>query len=380
MTEEERKIEEKIMPWRFRFFVVVSLLLILTFVYYLPTRFLYNAGAPRDDEMADDGHGQAHDEDLPSAGEILKLAPRTPGDRLRNDLEPLMKEGVKEFRLTADEFRWEYAPGKWVHVWGYNGQIPGPTIRVREGDKVRIIVKNNLPEGTSVHWHGLDVSFRMDGVPGLTQRAIKTGGEFVYEFAATPAGTRFYHTHGSNHTTSAKQLDMGLSGAFIVEPKNKTLAYDKESILLLDEWDIRANGANGAIGHMHGGDENMPTPHFNTFTINGRVFPFIEPIKIKQGERQLIRFINAGSAEFHPMHLHGHNFTVVARDGNLLTKAGQELRNTVTVHPGETLDILVEAVNPGAWMLHCHHVHHASAGMAMLFEYEGFAPVAPEEL
>ncbi len=375
--------------WQLRFLIAFSLLLIITFVYYLPTRFKALTETDSHMDGMDDMHTDTSDAmmgELPSAAEIARLPIQTPASRAT--LSPTLVNGVKEFRLEAEEFRWEYAPGQYVHVWGYNGQIPGPEIRVTEGDKIRIIVKNNLPVPTSVHWHGLDVPWQEDGVPGITQDAIGPGEEFTYEFDAVPAGTRFYHTHGADHMTSAQQLDMGLSGAFIVEAKTSkedkksAESYDRDYTLVLDEWEIMMGGINTAAGHMHGaGQAGMmdTVPDFNTFTINGRIFPHIPALAVNQGERILIRFINAGSAASHPMHLHGHSFTVVARDGFSLSKSAREERNTITINPGETLDIAINANNPGPWALHCHHIHHAAAGMTMLFQYKGYQPVGTLE-
>src|SRR3989344_4654646 len=250
--------------WQLRFLIAFSLLLIITFVYYLPTRFREQSGTGSHMDEGNDGHMYVDDMratmmgELPSVAQVARLPIRTPASRTA--LSPIILNGVKEFRLEAEEFRWEYAPGNYVHVWGYNGQIPGPEIRVTEGDRVRVIVKNNLPVPTSVHWHGLDVPWQADGVPGVTQDPIGPGEEFTYEFDAVPAGTRFYHTHGADHMTSAQQLDMGLSGAFIVLPKTSTEnkkgaeGYDRDYTLVLDEWDIMAGGINTAVGHAHGAD------------------------------------------------------------------------------------------------------------------------------
>lgn len=381
-TKIELKVERRVMGYRFWLFVTLSLLFIITFVYYLPLRFQSN-GDDHVDMMNDTMNGHANNgamdnghDDLPSISTLKRLPLKTPVNRV-DRLAFIEKDGVKEFRLEAQEFRWEMANGKWAHVWGYNGQIPGPEIRVNEGDQVRVIVKNSLPDSTSVHWHGIDVPWQSDGVPGVTQLAIKPGEEFVYEFTAKPAGTHFYHTHGKDHMTSAQQLDMGLSGALIVESTSSLLqrSYTKEFTFVLDEWNIMPSGQNMAASHMHGTFEMDAVPEFNTFTINGRIFPDTDPMNIKSGENVLIRFINAGTSEFHPMHLHGHNFEVIALDGNLLPFP--EIRNTVTVHPGETLDILVNANNPGPWLLHCHHVHHASSGMITLFKYEGVESIIP---
>ena len=383
--DNTRDADQRILRSRFWFLAAVSAFLIITFVYHLPLRFLHQA-------TGDTGHGMmangmaadGHMRDVPSTAVLEKLPLKNPLNRTGSLAFVMAEDGYKEFRLEADEFRWEYAPGKWVHVWGYNNQIPGPEIRVIEGDKVRVIVKNNLPDATTVHWHGLDVPWQMDGVAGVTQEAIQPGKEFRYEFTALPAGTRFYHTHGYSHETSAQQLDMGLSGAFIVEefrqqritPKNAT-EYDRDYTLILDEWEILAGGANTAVGHVHGSGAMGAIPDFNTFTINGRIFPYTDILPIQKGERALVRFINVGTAASHPMHLHGHSFRVVARDGFTLAAAAQEEHNTITINPGETLDILVDANNPGPWLLHCHHVHHAAAGMITLFKYEGYEPIRP---
>jgi len=360
-------MEEKPQPklnrgrWHFWFLIVFSLLLIVVFVFYLPLRFelssvdrgemVHEEGMVMSDGTVMGGMDGGHAGmvmDLPELSVLEKLPLRTPEDRVERLPFTIGEDGVKEFRLEASEFRWEYAPGKWVHVWGYNGQIPGPQIRVDEGENVRIIVKNSLPDATTVHWHGVDVPWQMDGVPNITQEPIPIGGEFVYEFVADPSGTRWYHSHGKSHTTAAQQLDMGLSGSFIIEPKEPTYTYDREYTLVLDEWEIVDGGINPSIAHIHGagGMPGMsPIPDFNTFTINGRIFPYTEPLIVQKDEKVLIRLINAGTDAVHPMHLHGHNYEVVSRDGNPLP-ANLD-RNVLTLHPGETVDILVTTDNPG---------------------------------
>jgi cytochrome c-type biogenesis protein len=314
---------------------------------------------------------------------ISSLPKRGPSDRV-DELPYVMKDGVKEFRLTVDEFQWEYEPGRYIHAWGYNEQIPGPTIRVSEGDEVRVVVKNNLPnEGTSVHWHGQHLgegNWTSDGVPGLTQEAIQPGEEFVYNFDALSTGTRWYHSHGKSHITVAQQVDMGLSGVFVTEPNIPNVDFDREYVLLLDEWDILPGGVNPAVGHVHGAATPGAVPEFNTFTINGQIFPYIDPIKVKEGEKALIRIVNGGTSAFHPMHTHGHDFELVALDGNPVPRSSIQERNVYTIHPGETADFLLTANNPGNWLFHCHHAHHAAAGMIMLVEYEGFEGPTTDDL
>lgn len=321
--------------------------------------------------------GKAEDHEVP-----LKLAWQR-----KQSLDFEIKNGAKEFKLTADPIRFEYADDKTILAWGYNGQIPGPEIRVTEGDKVRIVFTNNLPKATTIHWHGINVPNSQDGVPGLTQKPIQPGETYIYEFVARPAGTRFYHTHGSSHKDEAQQLDMGLSGAFIIEP----IGYqkpDKEYTLLLDEWQVSPMAEvtaftmlNRALAHGEMAGESMMNMSmmsgghmmdYNLFTINGRSFPYTDPINVKQGDRVRLRLVNAGTSTTHPMHLHGHQFRIISVDGNPVPQAAQLTRNTITLHPGETYDIEFIANNPGIWVFHCHELHHADDGMIVPLVYDGF--------
>ncbi len=286
-------------------------------------------------------------------------------------------QDVKEFNLVAKEVLWELAPGKTIKAWAYNGQVPGPELRVKEGDLVRVTFKNELPGATGIHWHGIDVPNAMDGVPGVTQEAVKPGETFVYEFVAKPAGTRFYHTHGSGQGDEALQMDMGLSGAFIIEPQEKP-RYDREYTLILDDWIVSSSAMatepHGAHGNSQPMQEEMGPGEvmeaYNLFTINGKAFPATKPLMVKQGERVRLRLINISSMGFHPMHLHGHQFKVVATDGNPVPEAAQLTKNVINVAPGESYDIEFVADNPGRWVFHCHELHHADAGMITLIQYE----------
>lgn len=269
-------------------------------------------------------------------------------------------DGVKVFRLTAKPVRWEILPDVVMNAFGYNGQVPGPEIRVKEGDNVRIIIKNELPMPTAVHWHGILVPNSQDGVHDVTQPAIEPGETYTYEFVAKPPGTHAYHTHGPE---SAEQLDRGLYGAFIIEPKSPGPAdsgYDREYTLILDEW--TRNG-----GHSH--DIN----NYTYFTINGKAFPATEPIVVKQGERVKLRWINLGGQD-HPMHIHGHAFTVTHRDGYLL--ASPFVVDTLNIAPGERYDLELIANNPGTWVYHCHNLHHVKndgkemGGLVLVVKYE----------
>jgi len=292
---------------------------------------------------------------------------------------------VKEFNLVAQAIDWELTPGKMIKAWAYNGQIPGPELRVQEGDRVRVTFKNELPVATAIHWHGVDVPNAMDGVPGVTQEPVQPGHTFVYEFIAKPAGTRFYHTHGSGMGDEAMQMDMGLSGAFIIEPHGKP-QYDREYTLILDDWVWPSPSMESASQTMsmspHEVQGQMTQPsqlgmgpgevmeNYNAFTINGKSFPATQPLVVKPGEWVRLRLINVSSMTFHPMHPHGHQFRVVATDGNPVPEAAQLTKNTITVMPGESYDIEFVADNPGTWLFHCHELHHADQGLATLVQYE----------
>lgn len=246
------------------------------------------------------------------------------------------REGdFKVFDITCKKVQWEIEPGKFSEAWTYNGTLPGPEIRVTEGDKVRIVVKNELSESTAVHWHGLIVPNAMDGVPFITQPPIKPGTNFTYEFVAKPVGTHMYHSHHN----SAHQVGMGLLGAFIVEPKDpKTRpAFDLETTLILND---------GPLG----------------YTINGKGFPATQPIVCKQGQKVLVRYINEGG-QLHPMHLHGMPQQVIARDGYLLRDP--YLCDTLTIGPGERWEAIVDATELGTWAFHCHILSHAESEHGM---------------
>ncbi|TVQ27852.1 MAG: hypothetical protein EA382_02845 [Spirochaetaceae bacterium] len=292
------------------------------------------------------------------ADDTSDLPVRTFADR-KDRMPYTVVDGVFVFEMTADEFMWDYGTGAPIRSWGYNNQLPGPEIRVTEGDRVRINFTNNLPVATTVHWHGIDLDNRMDGVPGYTQPAVQPGETFTYEFTAYPAGTRFYHTHGSHHGDEGLQMDRGLAGPFVVLPRDYD-APDVETTWVLTE----------RIQH-------------GLFPINGAVYPETDFIRVRTGDRVRVRMINAGSATFHPMHLHGHQFKVVATDGNPVPEPAQLTRNTLPILPGETYDIEFIANNPGMWLFHCHELNHAAGGMISAVIYDdyiagGFELVAPD--
>lgn len=394
-----------------------------------------------------------------------------------------------EVHLTASVFNWTIAPNVTLAVWGYNGQIPGPEIRLREGDTLNATLHNELPAPTTVHWHGMEVPASQDGVPGLSQHPILPGANYTYEFVATHAGTFFYHSHYDE----ADQVDRGLAGALIVEPRGGLVGVDREYVLVLDEWAVApaqavgtmpeaprmpvpsdmmnmsdeelaalhaemhaymsgvmeammsmmmggghsTSGGNatmdqnmtmGGMGHMSGmgnstvGWDGMTAnmtyeervahmesmaamvemhsgmadqmdsmmmdgsmgmggsmDNYNYWTINGKSYPLTSPLNVTEGGRVLVRIINVGVMQTHPMHLHGHDMQVVATDGHALT--APYFKDTLPVAPGERYDVLIAADNPGVWAFHCHELHHLAngdtgpGGMMTTFAYEGALPL-----
>ncbi len=261
----------------------------------------------------------------------------------------LAEDGAKVFHLTVDPCKHEIAPGMVINAWCYNGQTPGPTIEVLEGDHVRIFVTNKLPEQTAVHWHGVILPSGMDGVSGLTQKGIRPGETFKYEFTLKQHGTQMYHSHGDEMT----QMGLGTMGFFIIHPKNPIgPKIDRDYAIFLNEWFVEPGTKTP--------NANVMTD-FNIFTFNGRAFPGTAPLIAKTGERVRIRLGNVGQ-ESHPIHLHGHSFKTVATDGGDIPETAQWPETTVSVFPGQTRDVEFIA-NAGDWALHCHRRHHPMNAM-----------------
>jgi uncharacterized cupredoxin-like copper-binding protein len=285
----------------------------------------------------------AVDPNLVSGGYDLKAR----GDR---ELPFRMENGVKVFALKPSVIRWTVLPGVTVDAYAYNGQIPGPRIHIRQGDKVRIDVTNDLPEPTSVHWHGLILPNQMDGPADITQKPIEPGETFSYAFTATQHGTYFYHPHAKPDREQA----LGLYGALIIDPANPAdeVSANHDYTIELQEWLIR-EGLTYPAMPMDGG---MP----NFFTINGKAYPATDTIRMKVGETLKLRFIGTNSGFIHPMHVHGGPFEVVARDGETLPASARFDSDTVNVGPGQRYDVIWTARNPGKWLVHCHIPHHTT--------------------
>lgn len=250
-------------------------------------------------------------------------------------LEYREEDGFKVFELTCSNIDWDTGGGNMVKAMAYNGVVPGPEIRITQGDKVRIIVTNELTQSTAVHWHGVLLPASMDGVPFITQPPIKPGETFTYEFEAKNPGSHMYHSHHN----ATEQVTKGLLGPFIIEPRSASAdpEYDAEYTLILND---------SGIG----------------ITINGKGFPYTQPILAKQGDKIRIRYMNEGLL-IHPMHLHGLEQLVFSKDGWNLPQP--YFADTVNIAPGERYDVIVDCHTPGEWAFHCHILSHAESAHGM---------------
>jgi len=261
-----------------------------------------------------------------------------------------MKNGVKEFHLVAEPVVREIAPGMKANLWGYNGQSPGPTIEVVEGDRLRIFVTNRLPEHTTIHWHGQRLPNGMDGVSGLNQPPIMPGQTYVYEFVAARAGTFMYHPHADETT----QMAMGMMGFWVTHPKDPTfMPVDRDYVFLMSAYDIDPGSYTPRVSTML---------DFNLWTFNSRAYPGIDTMVARLGERVRIRVGNLSMTN-HPLHLHGHDFTVTGTDGGWIAPGARWPEVTTDVGVGQMKALEFTAAAPGDWAFHCHKSHHTMNAM-----------------
>jgi FtsP/CotA-like multicopper oxidase with cupredoxin domain len=244
-----------------------------------------------------------------------------------------LKDGVKEFHLTAAPLTWQTEPGRTKQALAFNGQIPGPVIRVNQNDRVRIVVKNDMPRPTAVHWHGMELPNDQDGVPMLTQPDIEPGQTFTYQWQAVSTGTHWYHSH-----MDGDQEGRGLYGALEVVPTLGDFPAER---------DYRIMTGDGALG----------------FVFNGKSYPASATLAAQVGDRVHIRVIGTGPEMFHAIHIHGGYFTVVAQDGRPLAVPQQ--MDTLNVGVGQSFDLIWVPVRPGKWMIHCHVFSHSEVAMGM---------------
>lgn len=258
------------------------------------------------------------------------------------DLPFTLDRGVKVFHLIAEPVKQVVVPGRTFDLWGFNGSAPGPTIQANEGDRVRILFDNHLPEPTGIHWHGFELPIEMDGVPGIGQKPVMPGERFVYEFTLHQNGTFFYHPH------LAMQEMVGMLGGFIMHPKTPyTPRIDKDFLIALQEYAVLPNSTI----------PNSMNMEFNWLTLNGKAGPATTPLVVQLGERVRIRIINLGM-DHHPIHLHGFTFWETGREGARQPEAIWPRGNTALVGVAQARDIEFIADRIGDWMFHCHLPHH----------------------
>lgn len=283
-----------------------------------------------------------------------------------------LRPEVREVTLAASPVDWEVSPGVRVSAWAYNGTVPGPTLRFHQGDQVRVRFVNDLPEPTTIHWHGVPVANGMDGVPGVSAPVIAPGSSFTYEFQAPAPGTYWYHPHAD----SAAQIARGLYGLLIVDPPAGTpVTWTREVPLVLGEFGggmptgpvmVPPRGRGGSSGGgMGGGMPGMPgggaagLAMGGMFLVNGKAAPGIADVVVNRGERVLFRIVNTGNM-VHPMHVHGMHWLVTATDGFDLPAAYR--KDTLPVNAGERYDVVLDADNRGTWLIHCHNLMHVGDG------------------
>ncbi len=255
---------------------------------------------------------------------------------------------VKVYRLVAEPVRQELIPGKALDLWGFNGSAPGPLIEAHQGDRLRIVFDNHLPEPIAIHWHGLEVPNAMDGVASLTQPPVLPGKRFVYEFTLDQEGTYFYHSH------MAMQEMLGLIGPIVLHPRQPySTAVDQDFLLVLQEYAALPNNPV----------PNTMAMEFNWLTMNGKSGPATTPLVVRHNQRVKIRLINLGM-DAHPIHLHGFQFWITGTEGGRQPESNWIRRNTVFVGVAQAFDLEFHATHLGEWMLHCHLPHHMMNHMA----------------
>ncbi len=256
--------------------------------------------------------------------------------------------GAKEFHLIAEPIRREILPGVWMDTYGYNGDMPGPTIEINQGDRVRIVLQNKLPEPTTLHLHGLELPNDMDGVPYLVQDQIEPGQEFSYEWTVHQEGTFFYHSH------VGMQEALGMVGLFIVYPaKTHEPTVDRDFVLIAQGFQLRANTTVPDTLSME----------WNFLTFNGRSGPLTTPLLCKLGERVRIRFLDFSVMDHHPLHMHGHTFWITGTEGGRMPESAWYPSNNVLVGVAQVREVEFIANNPGDWAVHCHMFHHMMNSM-----------------
>jgi FtsP/CotA-like multicopper oxidase with cupredoxin domain len=279
------------------------------------------------------------------------------------DLPYELDGNTKVFKLTGEVVKRQIAPFKSIDAWGYNGSCPGPTIQIRQGDRVRVIFENRLPESTTVHWHGLEIPIAQDGVPWISQKPIPPGEKYTYEFTVHQEGTFFYHAH------SAMQEMMGQIGLFIAHPeKPYKPRADHDFAMVLQEWAVLPSNTV----------PNSAAMEYNWLTFNGVSAPAITPMIARLGSRVRLRIVNLGM-DHHPIHLHGNQFVQTGTEGGRAPESSWYPMNTVLVGVAQARVIEFEAKYLGSWMVHCHLPHHMMNSMSDLLRDRQIETAGPTD-
>ena len=285
---------------------------------------------------------------------------------------------AREVRLIADVGEVEIGPGRVYRTWLYNGEFPGPEIRVREGERLRVTLENRLPEATTIHWHGVPVPNAMDGVPGITQAPVPPGGTFVYDYVAEPSGSYMYHSHVE------LQIDRGLLGSLVFEERSPHVDYDREYTVVLDDFlptdPEPMDGGGGMMGGMMRGrrggmmQEMRDVPEYAAFLVNGRLPSDPAVIEVAHGERMRLRLINPSGATVFRAALAGHRMRVTHADARPVRPV---VVDALLIGPGERYDVVVEANNPGAWTLMAASVNAGRGAARAILRYRGTSATSP---
>lgn len=254
----------------------------------------------------------------------------------------VLDDGTKEFDIEAKIVKWEVAPGKLVDAWTYNGVVPAPEIHVNSGDKVRIVLKNSLPESTSMHLHGIEVPNNMDGVDPYNQPPIPPGESFTYEFVAKGPAVGIYHSHHD----AQLQVPNGLFGVFTIDDIPIPQVLQDKGYTKVDKTVNMVLNDAGTIG----------------LSLNGKSFPATEPTTVRIGQVLEVNYLNEGLMA-HPMHMHQPVGWIIAKDGVPLLEPTPA--DTILVAPGERYTVLYKPDNPGVWAWHCHILNHAEGPQGM---------------
>ena len=263
--------------------------------------------------------------------------------------------GTATFHLVARQAPWTLKPGLTVMAKTYDGVVPGPTLVVRQGQRVTIEFRNAMTVADTLHLHGIHgTADTMDGVAGLSQPMVEPGGRFRYAFTANQAGTFIYHSHDNE-----EMVNSGLYGAIVVLPAHPRPEerVQRDDVEMLSSWSVQSTSENH-------------------FTINGKEYPATVPIEVRAGDRARLRWINMSSENVHTMHTHGHDQLAIARDAQPVS--GRDLEDTVMLGPGQRLDtVIVANARPGNWAVHCHVLDHTEdatgmpAGLVTTIHYAG---------